>query len=153
MGLQRWFRHLAATPLATRRAFPSHVLEAIEKAITALEARHAGEIRFVIETALDLAELRAGITPRERALEVFGLLRVWDTADNNGVLIYLLMAEHDVEIIADRGIAARVSSAEWGSGLPSYGGAFSRGSFSRGRARRSGGCRPFVGTAFPGCRR
>jgi len=113
MGLQRWFRHLAATPLATRRAFPSHVLEAIEKVITALEARHAGEIRFVIETALDLAELRAGITPRERALEVFGLLRVWDTADNNGVLIYLLMAEHDVEIIADRGIAARVSSAEW----------------------------------------
>jgi uncharacterized membrane protein len=89
------------------------VLQAIEKAITTVEARHAGEIRFVIETSLDIAALRAGCTPRQRALELFGRLGVWDTADNNGVLIYVLMAERDVEIIADRGIAARVGTAEW----------------------------------------
>lgn len=113
MTLTRWLKHLAATPFATRRIFPGHVLQAIEKAITTVEARHAGEIRFAIETSLDFAALRAGCTPRERAVEVFGQLRVWDTEQNNGVLIYLLMAEHDVEIIADRGIAARVTPAEW----------------------------------------
>ena len=113
MTLARWFDNLRATPLLTRRRFPGHVLQAIEKAITTVEARHAGEIRFVIETALDFGALRAGCTPRQRAVELFGRLGVWDTADNNGVLIYVLMAERDVEIIADRGIAAHVAAAEW----------------------------------------
>lgn len=111
--INRWLKHLIATPLATRRRFPRHVLQAIEKAITTVEAQHAGEIRFVIETSFDFAALRAGRSPRERAIEVFGQLGVWDTENNNGVLIYLLMAEHDVEIVADRGIAARVTSMEW----------------------------------------
>lgn len=113
MNLARWFRHLSATPVATRRRFPRHVLQAIEKSITTIEAQHAGEIRFVIETALDFTALRAGRSPRERAIELFGQLGVWDTENNNGVLIYLLMAERDVEIVADRGIAARVTPAEW----------------------------------------
>jgi uncharacterized membrane protein len=111
--INRWFKHLTAAPLATRRRFPGHVLQAIEKTITTVEAQHAGEIRFVIETSLDFAALRAGRSPRERAIEVFGQLGVWDTENNNGVLMYLLMAEHDVEIVADRGIAARVTPAEW----------------------------------------
>lgn len=97
----------------TRRRFPAHVLTAIESAITAVESRHAGEIRFVIETALDISSLLAARSARERAVEIFAQHRVWDTANNNGVLIYLLMAEHDVEIVADRGIAAKVSDAEW----------------------------------------
>jgi uncharacterized membrane protein len=113
MNLRRWIANLFATPLMTRRRFPAQALSAIEAAITAVEARHAGEIRFVIETALDVSALLADRTPRERAVEVFSHYRVWDTANNNGVLIYLLMAEHDVEIIADRGIAANVSEAEW----------------------------------------
>lgn len=113
MNLRRWTANLFATPLMTRRRFPAHALSAIESAITTVEARHAGEIRFVIETALDVSALLVDRTPRERAVEVFSQYRVWDTANNNGVLIYLLMAEHDVEIIADRGIAARVSDAEW----------------------------------------
>lgn len=113
MSLTRWWKHLAATPLGTRRRFPRHVLQAIEKVITTVEAQHAGEIRFVIETSLDFAALRAARSPRERAIELFGQLGVWDTENNNGVLIYLLMAEHDVEIIADRGIAARVTPTEW----------------------------------------
>lgn len=113
MNIQRWLRNLFATPFGTRRRFPAHVLQAIERAITTVEARHAGEIRFVIETSLDLPDLWANRSPRDRAIDVFSQLRVWDTADNNGVLIYLLMAEHDVEIVADRGISASVSAAEW----------------------------------------
>ncbi|MBU3672317.1 MAG: hypothetical protein FGM43_07170 [Sinobacteraceae bacterium] len=113
MNIQRWLRNLIATPFVTRRRFPAHALQAIEHAITTVEARHAGEIRFVIETSLDLPDLWAGRSPRERAIDVFSHLRVWDTEHNNGVLIYLLMAERDVEIIADRGISVRVSAAEW----------------------------------------
>lgn len=113
MSLKRWMSHLFATPWQTRRRFPSHALAAISSTIEQVEARHAGEIRFVVETALDLPALWRGTTARERALQVFGRLGVWDTADNNGVLIYLLLCEHDVEIVADRGIAARVSAAEW----------------------------------------
>lgn len=97
----------------TRRRFPTHALSSLESAIASVEARHAGEIRFVIETALDVSALLESRTPRERAVEVFAHYRVWDTENNNGVLIYLLMAEHDVEIVADRGIASKVSEAEW----------------------------------------
>jgi len=113
MLLTRLLRHTMTTPLATRRRFPGHVLRAIEQAITTVESRHAGEIRFAVETALEFSALRAGQTPRERAVELFGQLGVWDTEHNNGVLIYLLMAERDVEIVADRGIAARVTREEW----------------------------------------
>jgi uncharacterized membrane protein len=113
MDLTRLWRHLTTWPLHTRRRFPIATLTAIEKAIVAVESHHAGEIRFAVETSLDLRSLRAGLEPRTRALEVFGLLRVWDTERNNGVLIYLLMADRDVEIVADRGIAARVPSERW----------------------------------------
>jgi len=113
MNIPRFMRHLFATRWMTRRRFPAPVLEAIEKAIRQAEARHAGEIRFVIETALDLPELLRELPSRQRALQVFSLLGVWDTEHNNGVLIYLLLADRVVEIVADRGIAAGVAQAEW----------------------------------------
>lgn len=113
MSIGRWLRHLFATRWMTRRVFSPEVLARIEAAIDAHERQHAGELRLAIETAYELPDLWAGLAPRQRALEVFGQIGVWDTADNNGVLIYLCMADHDVEIIADRGIAARVSQAEW----------------------------------------
>lgn len=113
MDLRRWWRHFTTFPHQTRRRYPPATLTAIEEAIASVEARHAGEIRFAIETHLDGRALRAGITPRQRALEVFGLLRVWDTERNNGVLVYLLMADRDVEIVVDRGLAARVPDARW----------------------------------------
>jgi uncharacterized membrane protein len=113
MNLARVLRHLFATRMATRRRFTAAVCSGIENAIRELEKSHAGEIRFAVETALELPELLRGVTPRERALQVFGLLGVWDTAGDNGVLIYLLMADHDVEIVADRAIAARVTQEEW----------------------------------------
>jgi uncharacterized membrane protein len=74
---------------------------------------HAGEIRFTVESALPLIPLLRGQTARARALEVFSHLRVWDTEHNNGVLIYLLLADHDVEIVADRGVHARVGGEGW----------------------------------------
>jgi uncharacterized membrane protein len=88
-------------------------LNAIENAIKASEATHVGEIRFVVEGCLDGAPLFAGQSARERAIDVFSQLRVWDTQHNNGLLIYVLLADHAVEIVADRGIHDKVSPGEW----------------------------------------
>jgi len=86
---------------------------AIEHAIKESETAHVGEIRFAVEGALDGIPLLKGQSARERAIEVFSQLRVWDTERNNGVLIYLLLADRHVEIVADRGVHARVGSQEW----------------------------------------
>jgi uncharacterized membrane protein len=102
-----------ATRARTRRTFTPQALTEIERAIQEVEAGHSGEIRFVVETALDIDELLADVAPRARALEVFSHTRVWDTEANNGVLIYVLLADRDVEILADRGIASRVPPQEW----------------------------------------
>lgn len=113
MSLRRWMRHLFATEWGMRRAFDRPTLDAISRAIQDVEARHAGEIRFAVEAALDVPDLWRKITPRERAVHAFGQLGVWDTEANNGVLIYVLMADHDVEIVADRGLAQRVPHEDW----------------------------------------
>jgi uncharacterized membrane protein len=113
MDWARWFRHLFATRHALHRAFSPRALDAIELAIDASERHHSGEIRFAIEGALEPGEIWRGKTPRMRALEVFAALGVWDTAANNGVLIYVLLADRDVEIVADRGFNDRVEPAEW----------------------------------------
>jgi uncharacterized membrane protein len=113
MAIKRLLKHLFATRTATRRRFPHDVTEAIEQAVTAIELRTSGEIRFAIDTALELPEIWADKSPRECAHEAFARLRVWDSELNNGVLIYVLMADRDVEIVADRGAAARISPIEW----------------------------------------
>ena len=113
MQLVRWLRHAFSTRYATRRRFPASALDAIERAIRDAERRHSGEILLAIETSLEGRHLRRGVSPRERAVEVFGRLRVWDTELNNGVLIYVLLADRDVEIVADRGFNGRISAAEW----------------------------------------
>jgi hypothetical protein len=106
-------RHLLTLHGAVARAFPPAALANIEKVIAKAERGHRGEIRFATEAALESAALLHGQTARERALEVFSLLRVWDTEENNGVLIYLLLADRDVEIVADRGIHAKVPAGQW----------------------------------------
>jgi uncharacterized membrane protein len=113
MQLARWLSHLTCSARRTRTLFSPAVLAEIEAEVTAAESRHAGEIRFVIETALPWPLLWRRISARERALELFARFQVWDTEANNGVLIYLLRADRAVEIIADRGINARVAPAEW----------------------------------------
>lgn len=96
-----------------RRAFDEAALASIEKAITDTEKTHGGEIRVALEASLDPGELFSDLTPRQRALQAFAQLGVWDTELNNGVLIYVLWADHDVEIVADRGFNGRVSAQEW----------------------------------------
>ena len=113
MPVGRLIRHAVATHWRTRVLFPSATLDAIEKAIARAERTHAGEIRFAIETALAPLHILNDTAPRARALEVFAHLRVWDTEHNNGVLIYVQVADRDVEIVADRGFEGRVSPAEW----------------------------------------
>ena len=113
MHWKRTLRHLLSTRSDLDRAFPPSALAAIERAIAASEQAHSGEIRFAIEAALEPGHAGSGKAPRERALEVFAGLGVWDTAANNGVLIYVLLADHDVEIVADRGFNACVQPDQW----------------------------------------
>jgi uncharacterized membrane protein len=113
MGIGRIGRHLLEHRWRARRIFTPRALAAIEHAIKAGEATHSGQIRFVVEGALDGAPLFRDQPARERALDIFSQLRIWDTVHNNGVLIYLLLADRDVEIVADRGIDAKVGAAGW----------------------------------------
>lgn len=113
MELMRIFRHLSAGRWLVARRFPKHSLRTIEAAIHDSESGHMGELRFAVDVGLEWGELLAGTTPRQRAVQVFSQLGVWDTEHNSGVLIYLLLADRDVEIVADRGIHARVGDARW----------------------------------------
>ncbi len=113
MALSRMLRHLLTPHWRLRRSFPAATQSAIEKAIQASEHQHGGQIRFAVESTLPSAQLWRGQTPRERAIEVFAQLGVWDTEHNNGVLIYLLLADRAVEIVADRGVSRHVSAQAW----------------------------------------
>ncbi len=113
MGIKRITRHLVEHHWRVRRLFPPEVLKQIEQAIKAGEATHSGQVRFVVEGALDGRPLFTEQSARHRALDIFSHLRIWDTAHNNGVLIYLLLADRKVEIVADRGIDAKVGAAGW----------------------------------------
>jgi uncharacterized membrane protein YgcG len=132
VDLARLARHLVYLPGAVARAFPAAAMTAIEQAIAKSESLHRGEIRFAAEAALETLDLLRGETARERALEVFSLLRVWDTEENNGVLIYLLLADRDVEIVADRGINAKVAASEWERICRRMEASFSRGDLAQG---------------------
>ena len=113
MELARFLRHVAMSPLKARRAFPPATLDALQARIAASEKRHRGEIRLVVEAELATSQLWRDVSSRERAREVFAQQGVWNTAENNGVLIYLMLADRRVEIVADRGIDARVASGDW----------------------------------------
>jgi len=130
--MSRWLRHLTTTRWAMRRCFPASVTDAIEAAIGDSERQHGAEICFAVETALEAGQLWRGLTARERALEVFGALRVWDTQANNGVLFYVLLAEHDIEIVADRAFNGKVSEADWAGVCESMRAAYRRGEYREG---------------------
>ncbi|MGY0505967.1 TPM domain-containing protein [Luteimonas sp. e5] len=109
--MKRILRHLFATP--TSRVFPAESLRRIHDAIAHDERRHRGEIRFAVESALHWRDVWQRVDSRQRAEETFARLRVWDTAANSGVLLYLLLADHRIEIIADRGLDGQVSAEQW----------------------------------------
>jgi uncharacterized membrane protein len=111
--LQRILRHRWMDDGDTRRAVPPELVKRLEGYVTASEARHTGEVRICVEAGMPTSYLWRDATPRERAIAMFGKLRVWDTEYNNGVLIYLLLAEHAIELVADRGLNAKVSTTQW----------------------------------------
>jgi uncharacterized membrane protein len=131
-NLGRIFRHLCFPPWRLRHALPPESLKAIARAIRDSERKHGGEIRFAVEAALDWRRLLGRVSARERGIEVFSDLRVWDTERNNGVLIYLLLADHDVEIVADRGIDRRVGGVGGERICRDMESAFRRGEFEAG---------------------
>jgi uncharacterized membrane protein YgcG len=132
MNIPRILKHLFYGDRMVRGAFPADCQAAIEQAIQQGEQSHGGEIRFAIEGGLDGLPLFKGQTPRERAIEVFSQLRVWDTEDNNGVLVYVLLADHAVEIVADRGIHSRVGSDPWNAICQQMQSAFAKADFRAG---------------------
>jgi uncharacterized membrane protein len=113
MELTRAMKHLFVPAWFARRPFSRALLDRIEAAVRSSETLHDGELRFALEGGLHVVALLRGETPRERAIEVFSQLRVWDTAHNSGVLIYIQLVDHAIEIVADRGINAQVAQAEW----------------------------------------
>jgi len=110
---KRFFRHVWMSPMIARRAFPQAVLDAVEAVVAAGERTHRAQVRFVVEAELTTPQLWAGLSSRQRALDVFSGMRVWDTDENNGVLVYVLLADHKVEIVADRGIQRHVGDERW----------------------------------------
>lgn len=132
MDLKRFWRHIAMTPWQAAKAFPPRALEAIGRAVAEHEKRHRGEVRFVVEAELATAQLWAGLGSRARAVELFATQGVWDTSERTGVLVYVLLADHKVEIVADRGISARVTQPEWQAICASMQEAFRAGRFEEG---------------------
>ncbi len=115
MNIQRIIRHLWSSPRLVQQTFPAPAMSRIGAAIRNSEGQHRGQIRFAVEGALAWSQLIHNANPSERALDAFTQLRVWDTEENNGVLIYLLLADRHVEIVADRGVHERVGASSWES--------------------------------------
>jgi uncharacterized membrane protein len=130
--LARIWRHRWTDEADVRRALPADLLDRLTRRVAASERRHTGEIRICVEAGLPLSYLWRDAPARERAIMLFGKLRVWDTEHNNGVLIYLLLAEHAIEIVADRGLARRVDAARWQQIAATMSAAFRDGQFEAG---------------------
>ena len=129
---KRWLIHTFIPPWRWRLAFSASALKAIERAVKHSETQHRGELQFAIENALPPARVWRKQSARQRGAEVFSHLRVWDTEENCGILVYILLADREVQIIADRGIAKRVMQSEWDTVAESMQLAFGQGEFLRG---------------------
>ncbi len=113
MNIKRFLKHFWLGSLAVKRCLPDHAMDNIELAIKQGEQSHAGQICFAVEASLDWPDLWANKSARQRAIEVFSQLRIWDTEQNNGVLVYLLLADRDIEIVVDRGVNAKLGNQVW----------------------------------------
>ncbi len=133
--LTRLLRHRWLDEHDARRALGAGALDRIEARVKHSERGHSGEIRVCVEAGLPLSYLWRNATARERAVTMFGKLRVWDTEDNNGVLIYLLLAEHKIEIVADRGLDRHVDDTAWRHIVSGMASAFQAGDYEAGLSR------------------
>lgn len=127
--LSRLLRHLTTTTASGKRAFPAATLKAIEEVIRQGERMHRAEVKLVIEVALGPMDILRKVTARRRARELFSHYRVWDTEGNCGVLVYINLADHKVEIIADRTVDSALMPDEWRSLCRTMTQGFSRGLF------------------------
>jgi len=127
--LKRQWRHWRSTSAKGRRMFPSDTLAAIGRAITAGEQRHRGELRLIVENAMPSDAIWADVDNRQRAIALFAEYGVWDTEDNCGVLIYVNLAEHKVEIVVDRAIGRKIDPATWQQVCNTMTEGFARGQF------------------------
>ncbi len=150
MGIKRIGKHLIEHRWRVRRIFTPQVLAQIEQAIKTGEVTHSGQVRFVVEGALDGAPLFRDQPARERALDIFSQLRIWDTEHNNGVLIYLLLADRKVEIVADRGIDAKVGADGWKKICSEMEADFRAGKFDRGAIKGIEAVSRQLAAHFPG---
>lgn len=149
MRLTRLIRHLLLPDWWVQRAFSRADLAAIGDAVAACEKSHRGELRFVVEGPLPLSALWHSISARERAVDVFAAQRVWDTAENSGILIYVQLVDHKVEILADRGIAARVPQAEWDAICREMESSFSQGEWRQGALQAVSRAGALLAARFP----
>ena len=147
--LARTLRHRWLDETDTARVLGGGALERLEARVAASERRHSGEIRLCIEAGLPLSYLWRDATPRERAVTMFGKLRVWDTELNNGVLIYLLLAEHAIEIVADRGLNRHVDAAQWRTIVEGMRDEFRAGRFEQGLAQAIDAVDALLARHFP----
>ena len=148
--MRRLLKHLFYPDWLARRVFPAATLERIEKEIAQSERRHRGELRFAIEAGLPLPALLRRVTPRERAHAAFGDLRVWDTEENSGVLIYVQLVDRDIEIVADRGVSAKVPPGEWEAICQAMESAFRERRFEEGTLAAIGRVTDLLAFHFPG---
>ncbi len=149
MDLTRFWRHVAMTPAQARQAFPPRVRDAIVRAVAEGEKLHRGEIRFAVEAELGTLQLLRGQSSRARAIEVFHRLGVGRTAERTGVLVYVLLADRAVEIVADRGISAKVGPDEWRSICATMQEAFRAGRFEDGAVAGVASVSTLLGKHFP----
>ena len=133
--MNRWLRilkHRLLDEADARRALGAGALQRLQERVAATERQHSGELRLCIEAGLPLSYLWRGASARERAVAMFSKLHVWDTESNNGVLIYLLLAEHAIEIVADRGLNRHVDAAQWRALTDGMAAAFKAGEYEAG---------------------
>lgn len=149
MHWKRAIRHLLTDHWSVRRALPPAAMRAIRDQIGEQEKRHGGELRFAVEASLPFLHLWHRQDARSRAVELFGQLRVWDTERNNGVLVYLLLADRRVEIIADRGIHDKVGAAAWEVICGEMQRAFAAGRFEQGVSLGIAAIGDLLATHFP----
>jgi len=135
VNLSRWLKHAFMPPWRWRLSFPANVLNDIEKAIKQSESQHRGELQVAIENELAAGWVWHGMTAHHRAAQVFSNLRVWDTEENSGVLIYIQLADREVHILADRGISKCVEQQEWDRIARLMQGEFSQGKFREGSVK------------------
>ena len=149
MDLRRVVRHLVSTQRGARAIAGHDVIARLQTLIAEGEARHRGEVRLIIESALPLRKVLRGMSARHRAMDLFGVYRVWDTEDNVGVLLYVNLADRGVEIVADRAAARAVDDSTWRAIAERLTQSFAAGAFEAGLAQALEAIHAALARAFP----